>query len=395
MAGSVRPNGAPGVPRIKWRAIARDPRYIVLALLIIGIVAAAIVWFDKLQPVWKQIASFKPSAVATALGCQVVKYLAIALTFHLLLRVLNHRIPVPFLFGSGIAMVFFNQTMPSMGTSGNAFMYAALQRRGVSGGSAVIVTILNMLTYYIAFFLLATGAMVYLALIHALKGIQIAGASTFFGLMIILFVWIHYRTRTIERFRRTVDDINRLIKRLSRGSLVQAIPDHFVDDFFQGRALIVNAKKRFILPVLTNLIMFLADSATLLVVIKALGSPVVLYRHVVGAYVLGVILYAFAVVPGALGLYEGGMAAMLIAFGIMPARAVAGTVLFRGFSFWLPIPIGFVIYYVMMHARRRTTETARQQAPQPPPNPEPLPPQAPEALKTHEDGETHRPRRLG
>ncbi|MBN1918219.1 MAG: flippase-like domain-containing protein [Verrucomicrobia bacterium] len=350
MAGNQRPNG---VTRVGWRTVVRDPRYAVFALVVIGIIVAAVVWFDKLRPVWAQLATFRPAAIAAALGCQVVKYLAIAMTFHLLLRILNHRIPVPYLFGSGIAMVFFNQTMPSMGTSGNAFMYAALQRRGVSGGSAVIVTILNMLTYYIAFFVLTTSAMVYLALAHALRGGDVAVTAVFFSLMIAFFLWIRFRTMTIERLRRTVNDINRLISRLSRGSLAQAIPDHFADELFEGRALIVNAKKHFVLPVITNLVMFLADSATLLVVLKALGSEAVLYRHVVGAYVVGVILYAFAIVPGALGLYEFGMTGMLVFFGIMPARAVAGTLLFRGFSFWLPIPVGFIVYSCMVHARRR------------------------------------------
>ena len=355
MAGNARLNGTSGVPRIGWRAVWHDPRYAILAIVLVGIVVAAIVWFDKFRPVWAQIASFKLSAVAAALGCQIAKYLAVALTFHLLLRILNYRIPIPYLFSSGIAMVFFNQVVPSMGTTGNAFMYAALQRRGVSSGSAVIVTILNMLTYYIAFFVLTTGAMVYLALARALRGSEVASVAVFFGLMIALFVWIRFRTMTIERLRRTVTDINRIVAKLSRGSVTQAIPDHFADDFFQGRALIVKAKKHFILPVVTNLIMFLADSATLLVVLRALGNDSVLYRHVVGAYVVGIIMYTFAIVPGALGLYELSMTGMLVVFGLKnSATAVAGTLLFRGFNFWLPIPIGFAIYYRMLHVRRRS-----------------------------------------
>ncbi len=349
-------------PRIVGRAFYRDPRYVLLAILIAAIVVLAAVKRTELAELWAKLGKLNAKTVLLALACQVGKFAAVALTFHLLLRVLNHRIPIPYLFGSGLVMVFLNQAVPSMGTSGNAFMYSALQRRGVSGGSAIIVTILNFLTYYIAFFLLATGAMIYLALAHALRGGHIAGVIVFFAMMLTLFIWIRFRTQRRERFERTMSDVNRLVKRLTRGSVSEAIPDHFVDDFFEGRALIIGAKRRFILPVITNLCMFLADSATLFVIFRGLGHTEVLYRYVAAGYIVGIILYAFAFVPGALGIYEAAMSGMFLAFGIPWAAAGAATILFRGFSFWLPIPIGFALYHAMLNQRRRE-----------PPSPEPEP----------------------
>jgi len=355
---SQTPGAVPSVPRIGWRSFWRDPRYVVLALLIVAILALAVIKRGELVDLWRELKVLKATTVLLALACQLGKFLAVALTFHLLLRVLNHRIPIPYLFASGLAMVFFNQAVPSMGTSGNAYMYTALQRRGVSGGSAIIVTILNVLTYYIAFFLLALGAMIYLGLAHALHGGHVVGIVVFFGMMISLFVWIRFRTQSKDRLDRTIHDINRIVERLSRGTVPEAIPDHFADDFFEGRALIIRSKKRFILPVITQFAMFLADSATLYVIFRGFGSPAVLYRYVVAGYVVGIILYTFAFVPGALGVYEAGMTGMFIALGIPPAKALAATILFRGFSFWLPIPIGFVIYHAMGNRRGRTPAPA-------------------------------------
>ena len=375
MAEPARPEQGPQVLRAPGRRFYRDPRYVILALLIVAIIALAAVKRQELVRLWDELRALQLATVLLALACQFGKFLAIALTFHLLLRVLNYRIPIPYLFRSGIAMIFLNQTIPSMGTSGNAFMYAALQRRGVSGGSAVIVTILNLLTFYIAFFLLAFGAVVYLAWGHKLKLGHAIGLCVFLVMMLSLFIWIRLRTRSKARLHRTISDINRLVARVSGGSLSQAIPDHFVDDFFEGRALIVRSKKRFILPVATNLGVFLADSATLLVAFRALGHPEVLYRYVVAGYVLGVIMYAFAFVPGALGIYEFGMAGMFIALGVGRPAAFAASIIFRGFNFWLPIPIGFAIYHTMMHGRRRTLET--DSGPGPPDEiPQPVPAEA-------------------
>jgi uncharacterized protein (TIRG00374 family) len=351
--GSGQPPEADSAPpRIVGRAFYRDPRYAILAVLIAAIAVLAVVKRAELAELWAKLGKLNTRTVLLALACQVGKFAAVALTFHLLLRVLNHRIPIPYLFGSGLVMVFLNQAVPSMGTSGNAFMYTALQRRGVSGGNAIIVTILNMLTYYIAFFLLAVSAMIYLALARALTGEQVVGAFVFFGMMIALFLWIRFRTQRRDRFERTISDINRLVARVSRGALSQAIPEHFVSDFFEGRALIIGAKRRFVLPVLTNLCMFLADLTTLYVVFRGLGQQV-LYRYVAAAYVLGIILYAFAIVPGALGIYEAALTAMLKAFRISTTTGLAGIILFRGFSFWLPIPVGFAIYQLMLRRRRR------------------------------------------
>lgn len=364
--GTQSPEPDSAMPRIVGRAFYRDPRYVFLAILVVAITVLAVVKRKELAELWANLGALNATTVLLALACQVGKFGAVALTFHLLLRVLKHRIPIPYLFRSGLVMVFLNQAVPSMGTSGNAFMYTALQRRGVSGGSAIIVTILNFLTYYIAFFLLATGAMIYLSLAHALRGGHIAGVIVFFAMMFTFFIWIRFRTQQRERFERTVSDVNRLVKRLTRGSVAQAIPDHFVDDFFEGRALIIGAKRRFILPVLTNLFMFLADSATLFVIFRGLGQSEVLYRYVAAGYIVGIILYTFALIPGALGVYEAAMSGMFVAFGMTWAAAGAATILFRGFSFWLPIPIGFALYHAMLNRRRRQ-----------PPSPEPEPPGEP------------------
>jgi len=365
VAEAAPPEHGPQGPRAPRRPFYRDPRYVILAVLIVAIAVLAVVKRRELTELWHELKALQAKTVLLALGCQLGKFLAVALTFHFILRVLNYQVPVPYLFGSGLAMVFLNQAVPSMGTSGNAFVYTALQRRGVSSGSAIIVAILNLLTYYIAFFLLAIGAVIYLGLGHALRGGHLAGLAIFLAMMMSLFLWIDFRTRTETRLHRTVGDINRLIARLTRGALPQAIPDHFVDDFFEGRALIVRSKKRFIIPVATNLVMFLADSATLYVVFRGLGHPEVLYRYVVAGYVLGIILYTFAFVPGAFGVYEAGMTGMFVALGVGTHAALAATIIFRGFNFWLPIPLGFAIYHAMTNRRRPTP------APEPAPSSEP------------------------
>ena len=49
-------------------------------------------------------------------------------------------------------------------------------------------------------------------------------------------------------------------------------------------------------------------------------------------------------VPGSLIVYEGGMSIMLIAFGVDKGSALTLALLFRALIFWLPMPIGWLLY---------------------------------------------------
>ncbi len=58
------------------------------------------------------------------------------------------------------------------------------------------------------------------------------------------------------------------------------------------------------------------------------------------AYVLALGLALVPVTPGGLGFVEAGLTAILVLAGVPTNEAVLGTLLYRLFSFWLPIPVG-------------------------------------------------------
>jgi len=58
------------------------------------------------------------------------------------------------------------------------------------------------------------------------------------------------------------------------------------------------------------------------------------------AYVLSLALALVPVTPGGLGFVEAGLTSILVLAGVDSDQAVLGTLLYRLFSFWLPIPLG-------------------------------------------------------
>lgn len=58
------------------------------------------------------------------------------------------------------------------------------------------------------------------------------------------------------------------------------------------------------------------------------------------------------ITPGGLGVVEGSLALLLIAYGVPATGALAGVLLYRIVSFWVLVPIGWVIWFVLEIAIR-------------------------------------------
>ena len=58
------------------------------------------------------------------------------------------------------------------------------------------------------------------------------------------------------------------------------------------------------------------------------------------AYVAAATLSMIPITPGGLGFVEAGLAGVLTLAGASPDEAVLATLLYRLFSYWLPLPLG-------------------------------------------------------
>ena len=81
------------------------------------------------------------------------------------------------------------------------------------------------------------------------------------------------------------------------------------------------------------------DYATLVAALLAVGADV-RPSLVLVAYVAAVALGLVPVTPGGLGFVETGLAGLLVVAGAPTDQALAGTLLYRLASYWLPIPVG-------------------------------------------------------
>jgi len=87
----------------------------------------------------------------------------------------------------------------------------------------------------------------------------------------------------------------------------------------------------------------LFDAATMETCLRAVEVAVP-FSTAFATFQLAFIAGTFGVTPGGLGAFEAASVWALHAFGVPVERALAGTLLFRGLTYWLPMVPGFWIW---------------------------------------------------
>jgi putative heme transporter len=97
---------------------------------------------------------------------------------------------------------------------------------------------------------------------------------------------------------------------------------------------------------------WLCDALCLVACCEALGVPVP-WRGILVVYGLTQVAASLPITPGGIGVVEGSMTALLVAYGTRPSLALAVVLLYRIVSFWAFVPIGWGTWFVLELAVRR------------------------------------------
>lgn len=96
---------------------------------------------------------------------------------------------------------------------------------------------------------------------------------------------------------------------------------------------------------------WLWDAACLVACIEAFGFHVP-WRGVLVIYGLTQISASLPITPGGIGIVEGSLTALLVAYGSPSAQAFATVLLYRIVSFWGLVPVGWVAWFALVVTER-------------------------------------------
>jgi uncharacterized membrane protein YbhN (UPF0104 family) len=267
--------------------------------------------------------------LGVAVVLQVATYVCAAAIWQRALRRNSVRLSVRGLVPLGLAKLFADQALPSAGMSGTLLVVRGLTRRGVSRGLAVAAMLADLVSFYAAYALAVAVALGILwdrgELHRVVVGLGFAFALLATSVPLAILWMRSGAERRLPHWMRRLPRVGEAFDAISEGR--------------PGTIFGVSLGAE---TVTLQLAILAFDAVTLGVMLHAVATPAP-PAIVFASFVVASMVATLAWVPGGLGTFEGTCVAMLNVHGVPIEAALAGTLLARGFTFWLPMPPGLAI----------------------------------------------------
>jgi glycosyltransferase 2 family protein len=228
-----------------------------------------------------------------------------------------------------VEQLAIDQIVPVGGVAGNTIIGRSMTDMGMPSKLAAETVLVSILSFHIAYSIVTAWAVALLWSYANLTPIIVAVVSGYFLISIIVTVTtllvtfnkVHNIPKFFRRWR-VVNSALEIVKQVS--------PDKVLSATTLTRTSILRIG------------VFILDAGTLWVVMIALGVPI----HLLAAFtalVIGSIAGSITLLPGGIGGFEVGAVATLLLFGVSTEAALAGTILLRGLTLWLPLIPGMYL----------------------------------------------------
>ena len=291
--------------------------------------------------------------LATIILLQVLGYYAMALNYRDVLRVKDLKVDIRRLFPVTFVIQFLNQAVPSATLAGQAFFVQYLKKYGLNLAEGISRAFIELLTLCLAF-----GLFFFVSVILLFENGSVAAAPqiAFFIYLFLLvgfiFSIIFFSFQKKKRGAVTKWVINKLHRYFEKNKMA----DHsshvamFLDQIRSSfnMQILGRRKKPFFTATLWQGINLFLNALSLYIIALAIGYPISFSVAFI-TFTLTKFLSMVSFVPGGLGVFEGGMTLVLVSFGVPAQPAFAITLLLRAFTFWFPMPIGWILFRYILH----------------------------------------------
>lgn len=283
----------------------------------------AVSQFGSLERIVELTRSARPAWLFLALLVQVATYVCAALVWRQALRYAGHPRTLLTLVPLGIAKLFTDQVLPSGGISGTMLVVTGLIRRRVPAEVAMAAMLAGLVSYEIAYLAVVFGSAGMLWHHHRATLPLFVGV----GIFAIVTIAIPSAILGLRRWgkRRLMAWLGRVLGTTAAFRALAEAPT----DLLRSPVLLAQT-------VGLQLGIFLLDALTLWLVFNAIGYVPEIWVVFVG-FVMASMAATIGPMPIGLGTFEAGAVGMLHFLGVSIEAALAGTLLLRGLTFWLPM----------------------------------------------------------
>lgn len=278
-----------------------------------------------------------------AVMAQILTYTFGAMTYHTLLRIFKQENLMGkwALFKATLIEIFLNQSIPSGGLSGNAYIFNLLARRKMAVLNITSLIVLELLAFYFAMGLIVLAALFTGTFIYPIKFSFLIVLAI--GLLVYILLCVAMsligKKQTISWVYGKLKKIS-FVERLVRKMDKQIPGGISINDMQNPWPLIRQNPASMTRAVFYLLCVQIVDAFTIYAFFYGLGAPLDFHAVIIGL-TLTKIISIVPISPGSLVLYESSMSFFYHTLGAALSVAVVVTLLYRVLSFWLPLPIGF------------------------------------------------------
>ena len=316
--------------------------------LLAAVVAVALHASDA-EAFARVIEQAQPAWLAAALGLQMATYLAGAEIWRCVTRAAGMPLRVGLAYRLSVVELLVDQALPSSGLSGSVVVAGALQRRGIGKDVTTAGIVVNAVAYLMAYIAaLGAGIAVLTAQGRATAPVLVAGGAFILAAAVVAAAairlsgtqarWLNDRAHVPAWLRRALD------------LLAQARPTLVRNPRLIGSGTAL------------QLAIVALDALTMWALIRSLGvaaPPAAVFT----SFMISTVLRTVSIVPAGLGAFEAASILTLHGAGIEVPVALAATLLFRGFSFWLPMLPGLLLAPSVLVSRPMATTPGRRPGP--------------------------------
>lgn len=322
----------------------RSERVRTLLLLVLLAVVGGIAWANwgeivRAVRLLGQVQLFWLLPAVAAIGGV---YLCRSLVYDLTLRMMGHSLDRRFLWSTAMIATSLHQLVAIAGASGYAFLAYAFHLRGVPGGRASLVALIDTLSNVVSVATLVLIGLLYLALQGELGIQRVLGLAGAGAVLVPAGVFLFRLQSDQPRFVRFVLRVkNRLARWLGRDWSDETVC-RFLDQYYEGKAVIRARRRVFCILVGLQYVAVICDCVALYAVFLSLGVLPPLWVVFMG-FVLAMAGLQIVTLPGGGGSFEVILTAFFARNGIPTAVGIAVALLYRLAAFWLPVVASTVV----------------------------------------------------
>jgi putative heme transporter len=284
--------------------------------------------------------------VAVAIAFEVASLVAFARLQRWLLRAGGVEVDLVSMIEITLAGNALAMSLPGGAAWSATWAFGQLRRRGADRLLAGwVVLVAGALASFALFILLVAGALV--AGSHGpVASLRLLGVSL--AAIPVLVVAVTMAARRFAAVRAALGWARRRVGALAGGLKAEAAMDRLVARVRSVQPTPREWTEAFGLAMAN----WLEICACLAACIFAVGGHVPWHGLLV-AYALTQVAASFPITPGGLGVVEGSLTALLVAYGMSTDVALASVLLFRAVSFWGLVPLGWLAWASLTLAGRR------------------------------------------